>query len=232
MTLVATNDEEPSMIDSTPLINIPAATVLHRISPDHLAIPEDLPEAAKTVLTQLHRWDTDTMEHCLRVGKMCEDFGRWLNLDQDELALLRLAAYVHDAGKLRVGTDILTKDGRLTDSEYDTVKKHAEWGEVILRRAGFDQNVLAVVRGHHERWDGHGYPDGLSATDIPRAARIIALVDTLDAMSAKRSYHRRRTNFLALAEIRRCSGTQFDPELATTFIDFVCQQLSSDRRVA
>ena len=220
------------MIDSTPLITIPTSTVLHCIQPDQPAIPEDLPEAAKQVLRQLHCWDPNTMEHCLRVGKLCEDFARWLNLDQAEIELLRLAAYVHDAGKLRVGTDILTKDGRLTDHEYDTVKQHAEWGEVILRRAGLNADVLAVVRGHHERWDGCGYPDGLSGTEIPLAARIIALVDTLDAMSSTRSYHRRRTNFLALAEIRRCSGSQFDPELAAAFIDFACEKLASNRRVA
>lgn len=220
------------MTDSTPIITIPADTVLHCISPERPALPADAPEAVVHVMNRLATWDPATADHCGRVGELCEAFGRFLGLNEHELGVLTLATHVHDAGKLQVDADILTKEGKLTDGEYDTIKNHSQWGEEILRDAGLDEEVLDIIRSHHERWDGRGYPDQLCSSEIPLAARIIAVVDTLDAMSARRSYHRRRTNFLALAEIRRCAGSQFDPDVASAFIDFMCQRLAEDRRVA
>jgi response regulator RpfG family c-di-GMP phosphodiesterase len=129
----------------------------------------------------------------------------------------RLAGDLHDVGKIGVPDSVLNKPGKLTDDEFDLIKKHPSTGAHILEPLIDDPLVLGVVRWHHERWDGHGYPDKLAGTDIPLPARVLAVADTLDAMTSHRAYRSGLPWETAVAEIRRCSGAQFDPEIVAAF---------------
>jgi HD-GYP domain-containing protein (c-di-GMP phosphodiesterase class II) len=134
-----------------------------------------------------------------------------------DLARLRLAGGLHDVGKIGVPDLVLNKTGRLTSEELRLIKKHPEAGERILGSLLDDPFVLGAVRSHHERWDGGGYPDGLSSEAIPLPARILAVADTLDAMTSSRAYRAALPWDVAAAEICRCAGTQFDPLVVEAF---------------
>ncbi|MEX2570672.1 MAG: HD domain-containing phosphohydrolase [Gemmatimonadota bacterium] len=129
----------------------------------------------------------------------------------------RLAGDLHDVGKIGVPDNVLNKPDRLSASEFELVKKHPVTGSHILEPLIDDPMVLGVVRWHHERWDGDGYPDGLSGEDIPLPARVLAVADTLDAMTSHRAYRRGMPWAEVVAEIRRCSGAQFDPDVVRAF---------------
>src|SRR5690606_5218996 len=129
----------------------------------------------------------------------------------------RLAGDLHDVGKIGVPDSVLNKPGRLTDIEFEQVKKHTVTGAHILEPLIDDPLVLGVVRSHHERWDGQGYPDRLAGEDIPLAARVLAVADTLDAMTSHRAYRRGLPFNEVVAEIRRCAGAQFDPAVVGAF---------------
>jgi response regulator RpfG family c-di-GMP phosphodiesterase len=129
----------------------------------------------------------------------------------------RLAGDLHDIGKIGVPDSVLNKPGKLTDEEFELVRKHPVTGAHILEPLIDDPLVLGVVRWHHERWDGRGYPDRLQGKDIPLPARVLAVADTLDAMTSHRAYRRGMPWNEVVAEIRRLAGTQFDPEVVEAF---------------
>lgn len=129
----------------------------------------------------------------------------------------RLAGDLHDVGKIGVPDSVLNKPDRLTTDEFDLIKKHPSTGAHILEPLIDDPLVLGVVRWHHERWDGNGYPDGLAGTEIPLPARVLAVADTLDAMTSNRAYRSGLPLETAVAEIIRCSGVQFDPDVVAAF---------------
>jgi putative two-component system response regulator len=129
----------------------------------------------------------------------------------------RLAGDLHDVGKIGVPDNVLNKPGRLTDLEFEQVKKHTVTGAHILEPLIDDPLVLGVVRSHHERWDGKGYPDGLAGSDIPLAARVLAIADTLDAMTSHRAYRQGLSWVDVVSEIRLCAGAQFDPFVVEAF---------------
>ena len=133
----------------------------------------------------------------------------------------------HDLGKLAIPEEILNKPSALTEEEYELIKLHPLVGETMLTPIELPDNVRASVRNHHEHWDGSGYPDGLKGTDIPHCARIIAIVDSFDAMTEGRPYRSRLTNQEALEEILRHAGTQFDPFLAEMFCQMIARSDSS-----
>jgi putative two-component system response regulator len=134
-----------------------------------------------------------------------------------DLLRFRLAGDLHDVGKIGVPDTVLNKPDRLTVEEFDLVKKHPVIGARILEPLIDDDLVLGVVRSHHERWDGGGYPDGLAGEDIPLPARVLAVADTLDAMSSDRAYRKGLPWDAVVAEIRRHSGAQFDPAIVAAF---------------
>jgi len=134
-----------------------------------------------------------------------------------DLLRFRLAGDLHDVGKIGVPDNVLNKPGRLNDEEFDLVKKHPEIGERILQPMIDDEMVLGVARWHHERWDGLGYPDRLAGTDIPLPARVLAVADTIDAMTSGRAYRAGLPWEVAVAEVRRCTGSQFDPGVVAAF---------------
>jgi response regulator RpfG family c-di-GMP phosphodiesterase len=136
----------------------------------------------------------------------------------------RLAGDLHDVGKIGVPDSVLNKPDRLTDEEFELVRKHPVTGAHILEPLIDDPLVLGVVRSHHERWDGLGYPDGLSGEEIPLPARVLAVADTLDAMTSHRAYRRGLSWEAVVDEIRGCAGAQFDPEVVEAF-DVVIDRL-------
>lgn len=131
------------------------------------------------------------------------------------------AGEFHDIGKLAIPSEILDKPGPLTDEEFEIVRLHPLVGETMLTPLGLPEDVLAAVRGHHENWDGTGYPDGLKGKDIPVTARILSIVDSFDAMTAGRPYRSTLTFREAADEILANSGTQFDPFMAEMFVSLV-----------
>jgi putative two-component system response regulator len=134
-----------------------------------------------------------------------------------DLPRFRLAGDLHDVGKIGIPDLVLNKPGRLDAEEVALVRKHPETGAGILEPLIDDPLVLGVVRWHHERWDGRGYPDGLAGERIPLPARVLAVADTLDAMTSHRAYRGGLPWAVALAEIRSCAGTQFDPDVVAAF---------------
>jgi HD-GYP domain-containing protein (c-di-GMP phosphodiesterase class II) len=155
--------------------------------------------------------DEDTARHSDQVSRLALRVGRTLGVHGPELVELELAARLHDIGKIRVPPEILRKPGPLTPTELELIRLHSLWGaEMIAGIAGLEA-VALMVRFHHERFDGYGYPDGLAGERIPLASRIITACDAYHAMTSDRPYRRSLGRVRAVRELRRCSGSQFDP---------------------
>ena len=170
--------------------------------------------AIAALANALEARDKYTSGHSLRVAETSVATARNLGLPPGSVEKIRLAGLVHDIGKIGVREDILNKPGKLTSEEYQNVQYHCEIGEHILSPVMEDNEILQMVRHHHERYDGNGYPDGLSGEQIPLGARILAVADTYDAMTSERPYRRAMETEVALVEIERNKGSQFDPEVA------------------
>ncbi|HEV3321900.1 MAG TPA: HD domain-containing phosphohydrolase [Solirubrobacteraceae bacterium] len=160
----------------------------------------------------------DLQEHQRGVGALVLDVGRRLGMDGEELDVLARAAELHDVGKIAIPDAILTKPGPLNAEEWGFMSRHTILGERILAAAAALRPVAGLVRSSHERFDGHGYPDGLSGERIPLGARIIFVCDAFDAMISERSYSSAVPTAAAIAELRACAGTQFDPDVVEAFI--------------
>jgi diguanylate cyclase (GGDEF)-like protein len=163
--------------------------------------------------------DQTTHKHIRRVQVYAGRLGELVQMSGRELKALEAASLLHDIGKLGVPDYILNKPGKLTEYEFKKMKIHPVIGAEILSNVKFDFPVAAYVRAHHERWDGCGYPDGLREEEIPLGARILALVDHFDALHSDRPYRKALTRDEAILHISRLSGTFFDPELVTLFLD-------------
>lgn len=154
--------------------------------------------------------DHTTHDHLQRVRVFAVEVGKEMRLADNELEALRAAALLHDIGKLAVPEHIINKPGKLSPEEFDKMKIHPIVGGEILERVNFPYPVVPIVRSHHERWDGKGYPDGLCGEGIPIGARILAAVDCLDALASDRQYRRALPLHEAMSEVARGAGTQFD----------------------
>ena len=163
------------------------------------------------LLDRLESKDGSVSDHTAKVGRLSAAIAARLGLGVDEQRLVELGALVHDVGKLFVPDRILMKSGGLNELEWAVMRRHAAAGERVLAHILDLPDILAVVRSHHERWDGSGYPDGKRAEEIPLPARIVAVADAFQAMIEPRPYRRPRSRAAALAEIVRESGRQFDP---------------------
>lgn len=171
-----------------------------------------------TLGVMLEARDLETSGHTERVVALSKALGSALGLSEDELTELRYGAYLHDIGKLAVADAILLKPGKLEPDEWELMKGHSARGfELAQRIPSLSQGALEVIRHHHERWDGAGYPDGLSGEAIPPLARIFAVCDVYDALTSDRPYKRAWNPQAALAEICAQAGRQFDPGVARTF---------------
>ncbi len=172
----------------------------------------------EALATAIDAKDQVTHEHVRRVQIYAEGVGRIFNLPEAEIEALRAGALLHDIGKLAVPDHILNKPGKLTPAEFEKMKIHTTIGARILERVGFPYPVVPIVRYHHERWDGKGYPEELSGTAIPLTARILAVVDCFDAVREDRAYRCALTHEEACQLLRTQSGKHFDPEVVETFL--------------
>jgi diguanylate cyclase (GGDEF)-like protein/putative nucleotidyltransferase with HDIG domain len=174
--------------------------------------------AAASLAQAVDARDTYTGSHSERVSELAARLATRLGLDAEQVELTRLAGSLHDLGKLAIPEEILRKAGELTDSERLVLQRHPQIGFRMLDSLGVDP-VAEIVLHHHERWDGAGYPGGLRGEDSPLGARIIFVVDAYDAMTSDRVYRARLSHEEALVELRRCSGTQFDPLIVEAFAE-------------
>ncbi len=163
--------------------------------------------------------DPYTSQHSTRVTMLATSLARALKISVDDLDILSIAASLHDIGKVGIPDHILLKPDRLTDEEFTVIKRHADIGADILNPIIPMRKESQIIRHHHERYDGKGYPLGLAGEDIPLLSRIITLADAYDAMTSDRPYRKGLAKEAALAEITRCRGTQFDPVIAGIFIE-------------
>jgi HD-GYP domain-containing protein (c-di-GMP phosphodiesterase class II) len=150
--------------------------------------------------------------------------GKEMGLDEDRMNILRDASKLHDIGKIGVHDYILMKPGKLTNEEWEEIKLHSLKGVKILQPLTFLNGSIDAIRGHHERYDGKGYPDGKKGKDIPLEARIMTVADSFDAMTTERPYRKALSVEEAREEILRNKGTQFDPDVVDAFISYLDKQ--------
>lgn len=183
----------------------------------------------RAISNALDTKDSYTNGHSLRVTLYSMIIAKELNLSPEYMEEIEIAGLLHDIGKIAMPKSILCKNGKLTDEEFLVMKSHPVRGEKIVINIKKLQKISEWVKAHHEKWDGNGYPDGLKGEEIPLAGRIIALADTYDAMTSTRPYRTALSHETAVSEIRRCSGTQFDPNLAEIFVR-VADKIDAARR--
>jgi response regulator RpfG family c-di-GMP phosphodiesterase len=171
----------------------------------------------KALVAALETRDAETHGHSERVVSFSLRLGRELRLDAEQMRSLELGSLLHDIGKIGVPDAILRKPARLTEEEWEQMRLHPVYGRDILRGIEFLEGASRIVVEHHERWDGSGYPLGLKGEEIDLGARIFAVADAFDAIISDRVYRSGRAYDLALAELDRCAGTQFDPRVVAAF---------------
>lgn len=176
-------------------------------------------DTLNTLVTTIEAKDQYTREHSLRVTEYAMKIGRILDLAEQDIEMIDFAGTLHDIGKIGVHDEILTKSGRLTSEEYNAIKEHPLIGERIVEPLGLSEIERAIIRNHHERYDGKGYPDGLAGEDIPFLARVVAVADAFDAMTTTRSYRQALSVETAMDELKKNRGSQFDPTVADAMLE-------------
>lgn len=175
-------------------------------------------ETIRSLAAAIDAKDSYTHGHSRRVTDLSVSIALEMNLPRSEVDTIRHASLLHDVGKIGISEQILLKPGRLTNEEFETIKSHPHIGAGILNSIEFLKNVCEIIKHHHERYDGKGYPDRLAADDIPLGSRIISVADSFDAITSCRPYRKPLTFDEATEEIVRCSGTQFDPTIVEAFV--------------
>ena len=181
-------------------------------------------DSIETLRYTVEAKDPYTRGHSDRVAEYSVLIGEKLGLSEQDLRTLRIGGLFHDIGKIGIPDSILLKESKLSDDEYSQIKNHPTIGAHILQNATIFQDILPIVKHHHERYDGNGYPSKLKGEEIPYFARIAAVADTFDAMTSKRTYRNAIPLEEVKEEIKRCEGTQFDPSIAETFLEILNTQ--------
>lgn len=178
-------------------------------------------QVMSTMQTAMEEKDEYTAGHTRRVTEYAMLLGGGVGLSSEDMLILERASHFHDIGKLVIDLSCIQKPGKLTPEEWDLIKKHPEIGANIIKPLEFTQRERLIILHHHERLDGNGYPEGIGGDEIDYLTRIITVADSYDAMTSRRNYRRNLSIVEAVAELRRCAGTQFDPDLVESFIGAV-----------
>ncbi|MBN2498600.1 MAG: response regulator [Deltaproteobacteria bacterium] len=190
----------------------------HELRQAHDRLRQGYLETVTGMITALEARDAYTRGHSDRVALYSVTIAREMGMGGEQLANLNSGALLHDLGKIGVREEVLNKRGRLTDEEYEHIKTHPIVGAEIIGKMDAYKHLLPMIRHHHERIDGRGYPDGIRGDEICIEARIIAVADCFDAMTSKRPYRDPRSAEEAIAEIRKCAGSQLDPTAVGAFL--------------
>jgi HD-GYP domain-containing protein (c-di-GMP phosphodiesterase class II) len=222
--LIAGDKQGPDTAASSADMKLLGATATHMaIFLENAALYDDLNDmflgTLEALTASIDAKDRYTCGHSRRVAHLTRQLARAVGLDEPAVERMHIAGLVHDVGKIGVPETVLLKPGKLTEEEYAWIRQHPEIGYRILKDIPQLNDILPGVLYHHERWDGRGYPEGLSGEAIPLVARLIGLADSFDAMSSTRTYRSAMSRSQVLAEITRCIGTQFDPQLARVFVN-------------
>lgn len=189
---------------------------------ENLALYDNLKQSflasLRALVSAIEAKDPYTQQHSKRVTDYAIKIGLDMGCTSEDLSRFETSGPLHDIGKIGVQDNILNKPGRLTDEEYDRIKTHPLIGVNIVSPLGLDDEELAIIKHHHERWDGKGYPGGLKGIETPRLARILAVADAFDAMSSNRAYRKALPFSVCLNELTRHSGSQFDPEVVKSAV--------------
>ncbi len=192
-------------------------TIRSRLERTHQLLLAQLEQAYETSLIMLANAielrDRYTRGHVERVMNIALIIARRLGLPESSMKPLRFGAILHDIGKIYIRETVLSKTGPLNAEEWTEMKKHTIYGSQLIEHISYLTPAIPIIRNHHERWDGRGYPDGLKGEEIPLGARIIAVADSFDAMTAERVYQKAVSPQQALKEIEACSGTKYDPAI-------------------
>lgn len=175
----------------------------------------------KTLISVINAKDRYTYGHMERVVMLSQLLGEHLKLSDEDKKILKYSAYLHDIGKINIPEEILNKKMPLTEEEWNLLKLHPSNGVAIIQSVEGLSNLEPIILHHHESYDGKGYPFGLKGTEIPFLARVITVVDSFDAMTSDRVYRKKKTLEEAIEELKRCKGTQFDPEITDAFIEML-----------
>jgi len=182
-------------------------------------VRKDYFNSIKTLAEIIDANDNYTRGHCDKVMKYSIEICKRLNLDQRHMNSVKTASMLHDIGKIGVDLSVIRKEGKLNDEDWAKIRKHPEIGARIVRQIGFLNDIVPIIKYHHSKFSGGGYPDpGRRGERIPIGARIIAVADAYDAMTSDRPYRKAMSHNEAIAELKRCSGTQFDPKVVDAFM--------------
>lgn len=175
-------------------------------------------DAMHALVAALDAREKETNHHSLRVSRYCSYLAKQLGISGDDLVMIERGALLHDIGKIGIPDSILLKPAALDNEEWRIVRQHPEIGFSIVGDLQWLAGGELIVRHHHERYDGNGYPHQMRGDNIPFGARMFSVIDTLDALTSDRPYRKARPFHVAIAEIQRCSGTQFDPQIVEAFV--------------
>jgi HD-GYP domain-containing protein (c-di-GMP phosphodiesterase class II) len=200
-------------VGTTEFIYVSSQPIFHRYSKTVTEMVE--------LVRSIEAKDGYTMNHCTRITRLSMIIGESLGLDSEQILRLNLGSFFHDIGKVNIPDEILKKPGKLTPEEWSIMKKHPTYGRVLLEESTIPVvgSVGLIVEQHHERYDGKGYPHGLSGDDITIEASIISVVDSYDAMTTDRIYQGRRSPDYAFNELLQCRGTMYHPDVVDKFIE-------------
>ncbi len=193
---------------------------------DFMQILSQFHDLILCIISALEARDPYTSHHSSRVAEMTETICELMDLDEEEKEIYHIAAHLHDIGKIGIRDSVLLKEGKLDDEEWEIMKSHSEQGYNILMNAKSFEVVADVVRSHHERYDGKGYPDGLKGENIPLGARIIAIADSIDAMISDRPYRKGMYTNVCREQIEKNIGIMYDPIIAKKVIEHWDEVLS------
>jgi len=192
----------------------------------HAALSASMKETLIALVRGLEARDEYTKNHSAHVSALSVRLAKNMGYNQEVISLVKTGGLLHDIGKVGIPDSVLLKEGRLTKEEFGVIKTHPMVGVRVLQHMDMLSSELMIVRNHHERWDGHGYPDGLAGEKIPLPARIVGVADAIDAMTTHRCYRKAQSLSFCLEQMKQNSGTQFDPSVASAAINAIeCGQV-------